>query len=80
MPTTRITDNTKNILKSLALKTGKSMLEIIEQSVEIYKRKIFLEECNKAYGALKSNPAEWQEELKERQLSDNTINDGLEEN
>jgi hypothetical protein len=33
MPTTKITDNTKNILKALALKTGKSMVEILEKSI-----------------------------------------------
>jgi hypothetical protein len=80
MPTTRITDNTKNILKALTLKTGKSMIEILEKSVEIYKRKIFFEECNRAYGELKSNPTAWEEELEERRLSDNTMTDGLEDN
>lgn len=79
MPTTRITDNTKNILKALSLKTGKSMIDILEKSVEIYKRKIFFEECNKAYAELKSNPIAWKEELEERRLSDNTLADGLEE-
>ncbi|MEQ8170730.1 MAG: toxin-antitoxin system protein [Candidatus Eremiobacterota bacterium] len=79
MPTTRISDNTKNILKALSLKTGKTMIEILETSVEMYKRKIFFEECNKAYAELKSNRAAWNEELEERRLSDNTLSDGLEE-
>lgn len=79
MPTTRINNNTRETLKLLALKTGQSMIDILDQSVEYYKRKIFIEECNKAYAALKTDKEAWQEELEERTLSDNTINDDLEE-
>jgi hypothetical protein len=56
------------------------MQEILEKSVEEYRRKRLLEETNNAFLALKNNPEQWEEELKERQLWDRSLADNLEEN
>ena len=79
MPTARISEKTRNILRLLSNETGKSMQIIIEQAIEHYRRQIFLEQSNKAFAALKANSENWKEEQEERALWDNTLNDGQQE-
>jgi hypothetical protein len=67
------------MLKRLATKEKTSMNAVIERALEIYRRKNFLEETNKAFAALKSNKEAWAEELEERELWESTIGDALEE-
>jgi hypothetical protein len=43
------------------------------------KHQQFLLAANKAYAELRSNPELWQDEIAERQLWEQTLNDGLEE-
>jgi hypothetical protein len=50
-----------------------------EKSVETLRRQILLEKTNRAYGALRSNPELWGEELAERADWETTLADGLEE-
>lgn len=80
MPTTRITEKTRNILRILSNETGKSMQVIMEQAIERYRRHVFLEQNNQAFTALKSNTESWKEEQEERTLWDNALNDGQEGN
>ena len=51
--------------------------EVAMTQLEDNFRQHFLENANKAYAALKSNPTAWQAELEERQLWDGTLADGL---
>jgi len=80
MPTTRITEKTRSILRFLSNETGKSMQAIIEQAIENYRRQVFLEQSNQAFAALRANPEVWKEEQEERALWDNVLNDGQEDN
>jgi len=80
MPTTRITEKTRNVLRLLSNETGKSMQVIIEQAIEHYRRQVFLEQSNQAFAALRANPEAWKEEEEERILWDNALNDGQEDN
>jgi hypothetical protein len=80
MPTTRITEKTRNILRVLSNETGNSMQVIIEQAIERYRRHVFLERNNQAFAALKANTEAWKEEQEERALWDNALNDGQEDN
>jgi predicted transcriptional regulator len=76
----RVTDNTWKTLREIATQAGESMQVILEKAVEDYRRKILLEEANKAYLALKNDSEAWQGEKKERLEWDETLKDNLEEN
>ena len=78
MPTARVSEKARRILRELARETGRTMQEIIEEAVEAYRRRIFLERCNKAYAALRGDRRAWEEELEERKEWEGTLADGLE--
>ena len=79
MPTTRISESSRKILQELAARYRASMQDILERAIEEYRRRHFLEECNAAYAALRSDPKAWKEELNERALWDNALSDGLDD-
>jgi hypothetical protein len=54
------------------------MQTIIEQAVEQYRRRRFLEGLNQDFKTLKEDTQFWQEELEERELWDKTSLDGVE--
>ena len=76
--TVRIDDASHAVLRQLAEQLGESMQEILSEAIEFYRRQQFLEEANRAYAALRSNPVAWKEELEERAAWDNTLMDDLE--
>lgn len=78
MPTARISERARTVLRELAEKDNESMQEIIDKALETYRRKRFLEESNKAYTALRDDPQAWQQEQKEREEWEITLGDGLE--
>lgn len=73
----RISEETRETLRELAHQEGESMQAILDKAVESYRRQKFLDDANAAFAALKSNPEAWKEELDERKLWDQTLNDGL---
>lgn len=75
--TVRINIETWRILKSLAAQAGESMQETLVKAVEDYRRRRFLEEANRAYAALRTDPEVWQAELRERRVWDAALRDGL---
>lgn len=76
--TVRISEEERKVVKGLSEKLGVSMTEVLKRAVEKYRKEVFLSETNKAYARLKKNSDEWEEELGERKLWDNTLSDGLE--
>ena len=72
----RVSNTTHQTLSSLATEVGESMQTILEQAVEQYRRRRFLEGLNQDFKALQENPLAWQEELAERALWDKTLLDG----
>lgn len=79
MPSTRISEPTREVLRKLAEESGESMQAILEKAIELYRRQRFLEESNRAFEALRANPAAWKTEQAEREMWDITLADGLEE-
>jgi hypothetical protein len=77
--TVRIRPETHAKLRALSERTGEAMPDLLDKAVEIYRRRQFLAECNRAFRSLKDDPAAWAEELKERQAWDSTLSDGLED-
>jgi len=74
----RISSTTHQTLRHLSAEVGESMQTIIEEAVEQYRRRRFLEGLNQDFKALKEDEQAWQEELAERALWDNTLLDGVE--
>ncbi len=74
----RVSNSTHQTLRSLSMEVGESMQTIIEQAVEQYRRRRFLEGLNQDFKALKEDTQSWQEELEERRLWDKTSLDGVE--
>lgn len=78
--TVRISKRTWKSLRQTAEQTGMTMQEILDKSVEEYRRKQLLEETNRAFMALKQNTKQWKEELEERDIWDRALADNQEEN
>jgi len=76
-PNVRIRAHTHALLRQLAREAGESMQAILDQAVERYRREKFLRAANADFAALRSNPKAWKEELRERQVWEQTLADGL---
>lgn len=78
MPTARVSEKARRMLRELARETGRTMQEVLEEAIEAYRRRVFLERCNAAYAALRSDPQAWEEEMQERREWEGTLADDLE--
>jgi predicted transcriptional regulator len=72
MPTTRISESDHKALQTLARQTGKQQQEIIHDALDTYQREKLLDEINAGFERLRSRAADWNAELEERRLWDNT--------
>ncbi|HLE63705.1 MAG TPA: hypothetical protein VI750_11215 [Pyrinomonadaceae bacterium] len=75
----RISTNSYQILKSLSQDKGESMQSVMDQAIEDLRRRKMLEATNSAFAALKSDKAAWQEEIEEREIWENTLADGVDD-
>ena len=76
-PTVRISEASHLILKKLAETTGQTMMDVLDKSLDAYRRKLFFEQLNAGYAELRADPKAWAEHLAERKLWDSTLMDGL---
>jgi predicted DNA-binding protein len=72
----RVSNTTHQMLRNLSKEVGESMQTIIEEAIEQYRRRRFLEGLNEDFKALKEDSQAWQEELEERKMWDKTLLDG----
>ncbi len=77
MPTARMSERARDLLRELARESGQPMQTVLEQALEAYRRQRFLEANNQAFAALRERREEWEEELEERREWDATSADGL---
>jgi len=75
--TVRVSAETKETLQKLSARTGRKLRELLDEAVERYRRELFLEEANAAFGALRADKGAWAEE-EERAAWEGTLPDGLE--
>lgn len=76
-PTVRISAASHQVLRELAEQTGQSMTEVLDKALDAYRRKVFFEQLNAGYAALRADPEAWAELEAERKLWDATLMDGL---
>jgi hypothetical protein len=77
MPTARLSEKARSLLRELARDSGEPMQTVLELALEAYRRQRFLEANNRAFAALRERPEEWEGELEERREWDCTSADGL---
>ena len=73
----RVSTKAKQTIEELAKKSGEPMLSVIDKAVEAYRRRVILEETNRAYQELRADEnasGEFDAELSEW---DATLEDGL---
>ncbi len=76
--TIRVSQETYDIVKSIARRKNEKIRNVLEEAVKDYTKKQFFKDLNIAYAKLKSNPKAWAEEEAEREEWDATLQDGLE--
>jgi predicted DNA-binding protein len=77
--TIRVPARTYDRLKGLARAAGKPMSAVLEEAVERYEADRFFRDADAAYQRLRADPEAWKQELAERSLLEQTLQDGLEE-
>jgi hypothetical protein len=78
-PNVRISPHAHELLRQLAEEEDDSMQAVLDKAIERYRREKFLRDANADFAALKRNRRAWKEELKERELWEHTLSDGLPE-
>lgn len=73
----RISEQGHKILAELAQEGKSSMTDVLDTVLLAEKRRRFFEGINAGYQELKADSNEWQQELAERTLYDNTLTDGI---
>lgn len=76
-PTVPISEASHQVLRELAEQTGQTMTEVLDKALDAYRRKVFFEQLNAGYAALRADPEAWAEMEAERKLWDATLMDGL---
>nr|WP_052294990.1 hypothetical protein [Oscillochloris trichoides] len=75
--TIRVSLETRNLLHNLAHQAGTSMQQVLEDALDHYRRRQYLEALNAAYWAAQTDPAAHAEEQAELAAWDATLLDGL---
>jgi hypothetical protein len=75
--TVLISEASHRILLELAEQTGQSTSEVLDKALDAYRRKVFFEQLNAGYAALRADPAAWAEVEAERKVWEATLMDGL---
>ncbi len=80
MPNTtiRIDETALAVLRDLARKQHRPVQAVLNEAIDSYRRKKFLEEANASFAALRNDPEAWKEEERERELWDAAAGDDLE--
>jgi predicted transcriptional regulator len=76
--TIRVSRRTRESLHELADISGLTLQQVLEQALELYRRRQLLEATNSAYAALESDAIAWADLQAERDDWDATLADGLE--
>ena len=77
-PNVRLSPRAHQMLQRLAKEADESMQAILDKAIESYRREEFLRAANRDYAELRRNPKGWKQELRERELWEQTLADGLE--
>jgi hypothetical protein len=65
------------MLQDLATRTGQPMIDVLDNALDVYRRKLFFDQMNAGYAELRADTQAWAEHEAERKLWDTTLMDGL---
>jgi predicted CopG family antitoxin len=74
-----ISESAHQLLQQLADLEKTSTEAVLDRALEVYRGEVFLRQANLAFANLRSDEDAWKEELEERELWDNTVADGANE-
>lgn len=77
MPMARLSNHSHKLLQEMAQGRGMTQQEVLDEALESLNRKHFFEEANRAYAALRQDPAAARALDEERQLLDGSVDDGI---
>ena len=75
-PNVRISPRAHELLRQLAEEEQRSMQSVLDRALERYRRERFLRAANADFAALKRNTKAWKQEVRERELWEQTVADG----
>jgi hypothetical protein len=75
-PNVRISPRAHELLRQLAEEEQRSMQSVLDRALERYRRERFLRAANADFAALKRNTKAWKQEVRERELWEQTAADG----
>jgi len=76
-PNVRISPHAHALLRQIAEEEQQSMQSVLDRVLERYRREKFLRAANADFAALRNDPSVWKDELRERDLWEQTSSDGL---
>jgi len=76
-PTIQISDASHRVLQDLVQHTGQTPTEVLDKALDAYRRKVFIDEVNAGYAALRADPVAWAEVEEERRSMQGSLMDGL---
>ncbi len=76
--TIRVTRQTYDTLKEIAVREHASMQDMVDKLLENYETNKFFEDLQQSVLAVKEDPHAWADELQEREDWEATLSDGLE--
>jgi len=76
-PTVRLSETSHRLLREMAEQSGETMLEILDKALDAYRRRMFFENLNAGYAALRADPKAWAAMEEERKAWEATLMDGL---
>jgi len=65
--TVRVRGETHDALRELCARTHRKIGDLLDEAVELYRRRVFLTEANAAFARLRANRHAWAEETEERE-------------
>jgi hypothetical protein len=76
-PNVRISHRAHQLLRQIAKEEQRSMQSVLERALELYRREMFLRAANADFAALKQDAKSWKQELRDREVWEQTLADGL---
>ena len=76
-PNVRISPRAHDLLRQMAVEEQRSMQSVLDRALEHYRREKFLRAANGDFAALRNDHKAWKDELRERELWEQTSSDGL---
>mgnify|MGYP001584716019 FL=1 len=73
----RISKSARESLRLLSTREKRPMTAVLEEAIEAHRRRMFLDEVNAGFAALRRDPKAWTAVERERAEWDSTLQDGL---